>query len=473
MKTFSSFLIEKRRNPDKNPKIPAYKALEKYKDDEDVYISFTDIDKIGINPRSKFNTPLAIYTYPLKEIWGGFDHNAKHVKVPFAEKSPYIWVVKEKKEKFVKDLYSDYTSADFDRDMDQIEKLYGDQINFITISTASQYVFDISNIIIDSVLTPSSPEQFQVNMKEFAKKGHYDFVKKTLQMKPIEWETFVTKLNKRFEKLPDWKDVEVNPKARTSLSGRLQAKINNYNREFGGLDKIINAASHFAAVKSPAGSFWYVTRRVATLITAKDNFEIGDNFRMAKKDIIAWNKIFRELGYSGFADKSGKGIIHPAEPTQAIFLEKSAFKVIEKVSNINPRHVVSTPEDIMAIIASNNITISGHLIMSNDPSIYIDPKMGDGSWIQSKHISKILSSLLSKSIPYGVTEDGDYRLGMKMAFKYAKKLKDVDWEYVIDYLEGTMINIYSKDPFKKWFKLYKVDKKTQKYILAKIQQDNV
>jgi len=84
MKTFEMYISERRRNPDQNPRISAYDALLKYKDDSDMYISFTSKRKIGINPASDYNTPLSIYTYPLKEIWKGFDHKHKRIVVPFA-----------------------------------------------------------------------------------------------------------------------------------------------------------------------------------------------------------------------------------------------------------------------------------------------------------------------------------------------------------------------------------------------------
>ena len=60
---------EKRRNPEMNPHISAWDYVDKYKNDPDVYISFTTIDKIGINPRSVYNTPNGIYCYPLREFY--------------------------------------------------------------------------------------------------------------------------------------------------------------------------------------------------------------------------------------------------------------------------------------------------------------------------------------------------------------------------------------------------------------------
>ena len=38
--------------------------------DKTQYISFTAIDKIGINPRSTYDTPVGIYCYPLTKAGG-------------------------------------------------------------------------------------------------------------------------------------------------------------------------------------------------------------------------------------------------------------------------------------------------------------------------------------------------------------------------------------------------------------------
>ena len=43
-------LIEARRNPEQNPKVPVIDQLRKYKDDPNIFISFTDIPKVGIRP---------------------------------------------------------------------------------------------------------------------------------------------------------------------------------------------------------------------------------------------------------------------------------------------------------------------------------------------------------------------------------------------------------------------------------------
>jgi hypothetical protein len=114
-------LMEARKNPELNPKISAYEALKPYSKDDNYYISFTAIDKIGINPKSPYDTPLGIYAYPLKAIWKEyFVDMLRSVgkSVPFAGNSPYVWLIKVKNNvNFVKDMYTDYTSKDYDTDI--------------------------------------------------------------------------------------------------------------------------------------------------------------------------------------------------------------------------------------------------------------------------------------------------------------------------------------------------------------------
>ena len=104
----NSLKQEARRNPDRNKRISAYDALKPYKDDPDMYITFTEIDKLGINPKSEFNTPIGIYCYPLKEIWVEYDIESKESigkVVPFAGKHPYIWLIEKKNNtNFIDDL---------------------------------------------------------------------------------------------------------------------------------------------------------------------------------------------------------------------------------------------------------------------------------------------------------------------------------------------------------------------------------
>jgi hypothetical protein len=127
MKKFTEFITEARKNPEQNPKISAYEALLPYSNNPDVYISFTELDKIGINPKSKYNTPLGIYTYPIKEIWKRYniDKVKNFTNLPYAAHEKHIWVIKVKdKSTFIDDMYKDYGSDKFDKDEKILKGIY-------------------------------------------------------------------------------------------------------------------------------------------------------------------------------------------------------------------------------------------------------------------------------------------------------------------------------------------------------------
>ena len=83
-----------------NIHLPAWKIIEKYKDDPNIFITFTKIPKVGINPQSGYDTPLGIYCYPLKET---FDYyNVEEIKnfskypFPHNHNKIYVGIIKLK-----------------------------------------------------------------------------------------------------------------------------------------------------------------------------------------------------------------------------------------------------------------------------------------------------------------------------------------------------------------------------------------
>ena len=55
-------------------------------------------------------------------------------------------------------------------------------------------------------------------------------------------------------------------------------------------------------------------------------------YKLAKKNPIKWNKIFRELGYEAFVDP-GYGIIHEGEPCQTVFFSVKNIEIINRFNN--------------------------------------------------------------------------------------------------------------------------------------------
>lgn len=89
---------ELRKNPNKNPKNSIVDILHQYKDDPNTYVSFTSLNKLGINPHSTYDTPLGIYSYPVQALWKKYISyflnqiadglSMEHV-IPFGGDAPY------------------------------------------------------------------------------------------------------------------------------------------------------------------------------------------------------------------------------------------------------------------------------------------------------------------------------------------------------------------------------------------------
>jgi len=300
---------EKRRNPDQNPHIGAWDYLIEYKDDPDVYISFTEIDKIGINPLSKYNTPVGVYAYPLKEFidkyFKGYGESPidekytyKHTIgnfAPFAGKAKYINFIRIKdKSNFIEDMYKDYGSNDYDRDIGILKKKYNVGDNKKISSNMTK------RLMKDGLINLLEYSDISRIIKEFLPNLDFESV-----------ENFTYDLHKY---------ISHNDNISAS---RLFNEVLYYIENFTGIDHIIKSGLKGAKNNNPITSMWNITRLLAESLSNSE-----------KQAATKWNLILsKDLGYSGFADKSGKGYIHPSEPMQAVFLRKNAFKLLHRVEN--------------------------------------------------------------------------------------------------------------------------------------------
>ena len=95
---------EARKNPEKNPKdsfnSELFDLLRKtFKSTgtmQNLFVSFTKVDKLGINPVSRYNTPLGIYSYPAAYVANEVGPKKSMAELPFAGDSPYATIFKSK-----------------------------------------------------------------------------------------------------------------------------------------------------------------------------------------------------------------------------------------------------------------------------------------------------------------------------------------------------------------------------------------
>ena len=325
MKRYKRYFNEARRNPDQNPFVGAWDYLIEYKDDPDVYISFTTIDKIGINPLSKYNTPIGIYCYPLKEFINQRLYKHKHnseeaIKIrashsigffaAFAGGSKYVNFIKKKSSaNFIDDMYKDYGSNDFDKDMKILRKKYEHSFPNLSMKETT----NLLNVLIkyfDSQLMPNEPIDIDVNdiltiIKKNTQNLSYVNIKRMAQNLEMGiYSVFIKKI----------KDKNFRDKWLREFLPTLVDSM---------FDSIVEEGINTVKEKNPIMSMWNITRLLANRLTSSD-----------KAAATKWNFILRQdLGYDGFGDKSGKGYIHPSEPMQAVFLNPKAFTLLHRVEN--------------------------------------------------------------------------------------------------------------------------------------------
>lgn len=114
-------VTELRRQPDLNPRVSANEILEPLSRDPRVFVSYTRLPKLGINPNpSSINTPAAVYAYPLADIWHDIRKDMRNV--PFAGSGNYVYVFRY--DDAILDV-SEFSQSDFRNAMKKLQGLLG------------------------------------------------------------------------------------------------------------------------------------------------------------------------------------------------------------------------------------------------------------------------------------------------------------------------------------------------------------
>lgn len=119
-RSWRGFLNEERARSEINPKISILKKLEPYSKDENYYLSFTDLEKIGLNPNNRFSTPIGVYAYSLKDLWPDWIAGDRF----FGDDRKYVNLLKLNTDKVLNlSSYSNY-----ERDMNFLKNRYNNTV---------------------------------------------------------------------------------------------------------------------------------------------------------------------------------------------------------------------------------------------------------------------------------------------------------------------------------------------------------
>lgn len=134
-------IIEARRNPNQNPKTSinsklisrANSASQLPDGTLNCFISFTEIEKLGINPKSKYETPLGIYAFPAEYVLDLVGETDSMEALPFAGGEPWANIFSIKGNVL---SIADLSIEDAHAVTDQMTKYYASALGIISITEA-------------------------------------------------------------------------------------------------------------------------------------------------------------------------------------------------------------------------------------------------------------------------------------------------------------------------------------------------
>ena len=120
-------------------------VLKQWSNDENIYISFTNIDKIGIKPSYRWNTPLAVYAYPLKELWDEIMEFGIEEIMTFGSSRKYIKVLKG----FNVTKISEYSQKNLDMDIKKLSNLYPKENVIDIYNKVKNYLYNLDSNFVN------------------------------------------------------------------------------------------------------------------------------------------------------------------------------------------------------------------------------------------------------------------------------------------------------------------------------------
>lgn len=362
-------IFESRKNPEQNKKSSVNNqilaALHSLTDDEDIFgipnlfVSFTSVDKLGINPKSSYKTPYGIYSYPAEYVANEVGYKKEMSALPFAGQQPFVNIFQANGE-IVK--LSDMYEGEFDHYFNTIKTTY------------KEYLSNLNYLL------------------------------------------------------------------RTTDSYLLE---------------------------TVGGKFWFVTMKLAEII--------GLNTK--RNPSMVWNGIFRKLGIDGCID-DGAGIIHPAEPTQAVFFSLSAIKNLKRIkNNYSPNkmlrgeklgkfqkklNTVTNDADKLNLIKKEGTALfaylpknTKHMVLRSAPEmikLILHPSVEEQQIVLSQSLNNIsyIKHPADKAVSSIVQENPELMKNEKLVFKILNTFQFVPVEFLTQLAthQPMMLMKYPRVPYK-------------------------
>jgi hypothetical protein len=305
------------------------KALNKYRGKSNIFGSFTAIPKLGINPQTKYNTPVGVYSYPVDYI---LDQVSGDIfDVPFAGKMPYLHIFSvsnldkalnfnrkdtKKINAFKVENPGDFKSEDYNE-----------------VKALVLRINDYVELTIDEILEESEEYEFSWdkwfnNLKKatgFEPHSNDIISRIIMDTGGIGQDTIYRIM------VPREFPLEKVLKNLQDVMGRMErAKAVTFPYE----DRIMELSEVQAMSRKG-----YIDFKANVVLEARQRVKCDQAFawnctrHLSEFNPSKWTGLMRRIGLIGAVDYD-TATIFPGEPTQAVFFDPSSISVLEVISNV-------------------------------------------------------------------------------------------------------------------------------------------
>jgi hypothetical protein len=248
------------------------------------HFTMTSVQKVGINPGSSYNTPLALYAYPVTELTVD---QLMGVYLP---------------------ITSEYTPEEMEKaakNKAKVKQGYQKQADFAAKLPMTE-VYRTLPFVADAPF---------VNFFKLKPDGVYYT---TIGMTPGQYDA-----------------------AMQSLAAYTKQHDPGTERVYGtpeeAMEQIVDRAKSFHKMRGEPDDvgrlklIWTVTRAWAQRLA--DQVQAGDIAGLSPRSMAVWRRLLLVAGVKAVVDDGGLSLVHPAEPTQTAVLDTSIVEVIRQFDN--------------------------------------------------------------------------------------------------------------------------------------------
>ena len=335
-------------------------VLELYelvKNNDNLLMTFSEVDFLGVSPEVKYDTPHGIYGYPLKmDNLFSYLRTGLPTGADFASYRPYIHIYKIKGTgdiKINKDATTNYDDRNYSKDLKSMTQMF---LNYVTsaLKTSGQvYPVIHSNDekifknyeSVDKVFDEFFPRG--INYSENSNLAWYspafaDFILALFENDFFGKIKVRKDLESQEEEIPDWASTKIfNPRQFNNIVRYFMMITNNLAES--PTNKFVrrNSISKFYKL-------YFIAHFYSTIIQALSR----ENKSISIKKGAMFTMLLSSAGISAINDSEGTSTLHPSEPSQGVVFdisENDRYELLGTYRNINANNVQA--DSLMSIVS--------------------------------------------------------------------------------------------------------------------------